>query len=246
MKPDWAYTSDLQAIILAGGRATRLGNLAERVPKSLLPVAGRPFLEHQLELLSASGIRRVILCLGHLAGAFRAYHGQWKDLWIEHSVEPEPLGTGGAIRHALPHLGASFCVLYGDSYLNFSYHGLWEKYRHSKVPVLGVYKNNNQWDKSNARVEKDRVIAYSKKSQPDADCIDAGIALLEARDFRAWPDARFDLADLYEHLTQSGRFAAWHVPDRFYEIGSVAGWEELNRKLEPASKIHLREGTPSA
>ncbi len=234
------------AIILAGGKATRLGDLAERVPKSLLPVAGRPFLEHQLELLSASGIRRVVLCLGHLADAFRAYHGPWHDLWIEHSIEPEPLGTGGAIRHALPHLGASFCVLYGDSYLNFSYRGLWEKYQLLGMPVLGVYKNDNQWDKSNARVEHDRVLAYSKKSLSGADCIDAGISLLEANDFRAWPNVRFDLADLYEHLTLAGRFAAWHVPERFYEIGSVAGWEELNRKLRQASNSLSREVTPAS
>jgi NDP-sugar pyrophosphorylase family protein len=110
--------------ILAGGLATRLRPITERVPKVLIPVAGKPFLAHQLALLHQQGISRAVLCLGHLGemvvdqfGDGRAYGVQ-----LEYSFDgPKLLGTGGALIRALPRLGDAFYVLYGDSYLPTDY-----------------------------------------------------------------------------------------------------------------------------
>ncbi len=106
--------------ILAGGLATRLGGMTQSVPKSLLPVAGEPFIAHQLRLLQARGVQQVVLCLGHLGQPVQHYVGdgsRW-SLQVRYSWESDVLlGTGGALKRAAPLLGDRFFVLYGDSYL---------------------------------------------------------------------------------------------------------------------------------
>src|SRR5580658_3498417 len=110
----------LPVAILAGGLATRLRPLTDRVPKSLLKIAGRPFIFHQLELLKTQGVGRAVLCVGHLGEQIEAAVGDGRalDLEIEYSFDgSELLGTGGALKKALPLLGEEFFVLNGDSYL---------------------------------------------------------------------------------------------------------------------------------
>src|SRR6266576_791452 len=112
--------ADFPTAILAGGLGTRLGSLTENMPKSLVQVSGKPFLAHQLTLLRKQGIERVVLCVGHLSEMIR---DQFEDgtnfgIALEYSFDgPRPVGTGGALRKALPLLGDNFFVLYGDSYL---------------------------------------------------------------------------------------------------------------------------------
>src|ERR1700742_601567 len=110
----------LPVAILAGGLATRLQSLTERTPKSLLAIAGRPFLFHQLELLKQQGVERVVLCVGHLGEQIEAAAGDGRrfGLSIEYSSDADRLlGTGGALRRALALLGDEFFVVNGDSYL---------------------------------------------------------------------------------------------------------------------------------
>lgn len=104
--------------LLAGGLATRLRPLTEKIPKALLSVAGEPFLVHQLRLLHSRGLRRVVLCVGHLGEMIQAEVGDGSayGMQLEYSFDgAKLLGTGGAIAHALPLLGEAFLVLYGDS-----------------------------------------------------------------------------------------------------------------------------------
>src|SRR5436309_3537115 len=110
--------------ILAGGLATRLRPLTEKIPKALVPVAGRPFLAHQLELLRENGITRVVLCVGYLGEMIRDEFGDGREFGVELSYSfdgAKLLGTGSAVRKALPLLGETFYVLYGDSYLPIDY-----------------------------------------------------------------------------------------------------------------------------
>ena len=111
---------DLPVAILAGGLATRLRPITERVPKVLIPVAGKPFLAHQLALLREQGVTRAVLCLGHLGEMVQRDFGDGSahGVKLEYSFDgPVLLGTGGALKRALPLLGEKFFVLYGDSYL---------------------------------------------------------------------------------------------------------------------------------
>src|SRR5271170_419641 len=116
--------ADIPVALLAGGLATRLRPVTQTVPKALVPVAGRPFIDHQLELLHRHGIRKVVLCLGHLGEMVQEHLGDGaaRGLSLQYSFDgPRLLGTGGALRRALPMLGEVFWVMYGDSYMDVDY-----------------------------------------------------------------------------------------------------------------------------
>src|SRR5262245_12440836 len=114
----------LPAAILAGGLATRLRPITEKIPKALIEINGEPFLAHQLRLLRGNGIERVVICAGYLGEQIRGFAGNGNrfQLHIDYSFDgPVLLGTGGALRRALGLLGPAFFVIYGDSYLTCDY-----------------------------------------------------------------------------------------------------------------------------
>jgi NDP-sugar pyrophosphorylase family protein len=220
--------------ILAGGLATRLGPLTHKTPKSLIPIAGEPFLTHQLRLLQKSGIQRVILCVGHLGEMIEQAigNGSTFGLTVEYSYDgPALLGTAGAIRTALPKLGENFFVVYGDSYLPCDYPAIAQQFARSKKQgLMTVFRNNGQWDTSNVEFENSRILAYSKTNRtPRMNYIDYGLGVFHAKTF-AQSQAK-DLADVYSDLLQTNDLAAAEVHQRFYEIGSLAGIKEMESFL---------------
>lgn len=225
----------IRIAILAGGLATRLRPVTQRIPKSLVDVAGRPFAEHQVELLRASGITDIVFLAGHLGDMLRDTLGDGTRLGVQLSYvfdSPGGLGTGGAVRAALPSLGASFLVLYGDSYLECDYRDVAARFRASGAPaMMTVYCNDNRWDRSNVLFRDGRIAAYSKDAPtPDMRHIDYGLGAFSAAAFDEF-DGRFDLADVYRALVARGALAGYEAPGRFYEIGSPAGLEETRRYL---------------
>ena len=223
--------------LLAGGLATRLRPITEKIPKVLVSVAGKPFLEHQLALLRKQGLTRVVLCLGHLGemvvdqfGDGRAYGVQ-----LEYSFDgPKLLGTGGALKQALPKLGENFFVLYGDSYLTEPFGPVAEFFlRSGKLGCMTVYRNEGKYDTSNVIFGDGEIKLYDKKRRlPEMRHIDYGLSLFNRRAFDEWPDAQpFDLAAVMTRLVERKQMAGWEVKERFYEIGSHDGLEELNRLL---------------
>jgi len=152
--------------ILAGGLATRLRPMTDRIPKSLLSIAGRPFIFHQLDLLRSQGVDRVVLCVGHLGDQIRAAVGDGRSLGlaIDYSFDgAELLGTGGALKQALPLLGDEFFVLNGDSYLPCSFAPIQSAYEAAQRPALmTVLRNDNRWDKSNVLIINGELIEYDK------------------------------------------------------------------------------------
>jgi NDP-sugar pyrophosphorylase family protein len=223
--------------LLAGGLATRLRPITEEVPKVLVPIAGKPFLAHQLELLRNQGIRRVVVCLGYLGetvvqefGDGRAYGMQ-----LEYSFDgPKLLGTGGALRQALPKLGWEFFVLYGDSYLTCQFAPIAEFFQRSgKGGLMTVYRNEGLYDTSNVVFRDGEIAVYDKKVKlPEMRHIDYGLSLFRADVFERYPaDEKFDLADVVTKLVAQRQMAGYEVPERFYEIGSHEGLAELEALL---------------
>jgi NDP-sugar pyrophosphorylase family protein len=226
------------AAILAGGLATRLRPITATIPKALVEVAGRPFIDHQLALLRTNGIRRVVLCLGHLGEQVEQHLGNGSAFGVEvcYSHDGQKLlGTGGALRRALPLLGQVFWVMYGDSYLDVDYRAVLADFRRRSVlGLMTVIRNDNRWDRSNAVFRDGRLLCYDKRRpRPDMQHIDYGIALLHRTALeRIPPDQAHDLADLYHALVAEGRMAGHEVTQRFYEIGSPAGLEDTRAYLE--------------
>jgi NDP-sugar pyrophosphorylase family protein len=229
---------EVPVAILAGGLATRLGPVAGRIPKALVEVAGRPFIAHQLAGLREAGIRRVVLCLGHLGEQVEAYIGDGAahGLTVRCSYDgPTLLGTAGALRRAETLLGEVFWVLYGDAYLEVDYRAvLAELERRGGLGIMLVLLNENRWDQSNAIFRDGRLVRYDKtRPTPDMTHIDYGAAVLrKAALARVPPDRPCDLADVYRDLVDEGLLSGYEVTRRFYEIGSPAGLAETQRYLE--------------
>jgi NDP-sugar pyrophosphorylase family protein len=229
--------ADIPVALLAGGLATRMRPLTTRVPKAMIEVAGKPFVDHQLALLHRNGIRRVVLCLGHLGEQVQQHLGDGHDRGMElsYSFDGEPLlGTGGALRRALPQLGDVCWVLYGDSYLDIDYRAVLDHFL--ARPALGlmtVLRNQNQWDRSNAVFRDGRLLYYSKRVRlPEMTYIDYGAALVWRQALERLPAGEVcDLADLYTDLANEGQLLGYEVTRRFYEIGSPSGLAETEAYL---------------
>jgi len=229
------------AAILCGGLATRLGGLAAQTPKALIEVAGRPFLGHQLQRVASQGVRRVVLCTGHLSEQIEAFVGDGSAWGLEARVSRDPvppLGTGGALRQALPLLSDPFFVLYGDSWLEAPWApalAALEAGRPQALALMTVVENAGRWDKSNVRFEAGSIVDYDKAaSAPEYRHADYGLGLLSHAAFDGQLEARFDLAELYRRLVLQGRLAGHDTGQRFWEIGSAAGLEETRGRLAAA------------
>lgn len=223
--------------ILAGGLGTRLRPISEKIPKALLEVAGRPFIHHQLELLAAQGVARVVLCVGYLGEMVQAAVGDGRQFGVrvEYSFDGDMLlGTGGALKRALPLLGKNFIVLYGDSYLPCPFAPIQESFLDSGAPALmTVLRNENRWDKSNVLFRDGRIVEYNKCApRVEMEHIDYGLGILSADVLAAPPEGLpFDLAGIYQILSFEGRLAGYEVKERFYEIGSHQGIRETEEYL---------------
>ena len=215
--------------ILAGGLATRLRPITEEIPKSLIEVAGEPFICHQLEYLREQGINSVVVCIGFLGEMIQEVVGdgsRW-DIHVSYSPDgPALLGTGGALRQALPLLGEHFFILYGDSYLPIDFSDVEKTYAASgKKGLMTILRNQNQWDKSNVEFDAGQIIEYNKTViRPQMHYIDYGLGLLQSAVLQAYPARQsFDLSKVYNNLSLAGELAGYEVFERFYEIGSHQG-----------------------
>ncbi len=226
-----------QLLILAGGMATRLVPISKKLPKSLIEIKGKPFIFYQLEQAKKRGIKEIILCIGNMGNLIyeKIQNGEKFGLNIKYSNEGSKLlGTGGAIYNAKDILRDPFFVLYGDSWINAEYDKMYRKFQSSNYPALiSVFKNNNQWDKSNITVNGEFVTEYNKtQTSKEHRYIDYGLSLVTKEIFRDFKNSvKFDLGDVYSHLSKQKQLEAFEVYDRFYEIGSFQGIKETRNNL---------------
>jgi len=232
----------LPVAILAGGPAMRLRPITETIPKAMVQVAGQPFLFHQLDWLRKEGVKQVVLCVGHLGEQIRAAVGDGASFGIavEYSFDGNRLlGTGGALKKALPKLGDAFFVLYGDTYLRCSFAEVERAFRSAGKPALiTVLKNDGRWDRSNVLFSQERLLRYDKRNPSNAmQHIDYGLSVLRAYIFdRYGEDEVFDLGDTLKTLSNGDELAGFEVTDRFYEIGSPVGLIEAEKFLSRKGK----------
>lgn len=227
--------------LLAGGLATRLRPITEKIPKSMVQVAGEPFISHQLRLLAREGVSDVVVCTGYLGEQIEAYVGDGSRFacHVRYSADGDkPLGTGGALRRALPLLGERFLVMYGDSYLNTRFRSVYEAFCSCGLPALmTVFRNEGRWDSSNVEFADGIVRRYDKLNRtPAMHYIDYGLGILDASVVRVCPESTaFDLAELYGGLAGRGMLGGYEIRERFYEIGSPAGLAETDQFIRRIS-----------
>lgn len=231
----------MKAAILAGGLGERISDIYPDTIKSLIEFNNKPFIQYQLELLKRNNFKEVVICVGHGADKLINYfnNNTFDDMVIKLVNDGDALlGTGGAIKHAIPFLNSNFMVIYGDSYLDFSYKNAVHKFLLSgKSGLMTIYHNEDKYDKSNIRYSRDRIVSYNKIN-PDKryKYIDYGANFFTASCFSNTPDI-FDLSYLQRELIDRKMMACDVVTDRFYEIGSKKGIEEFKQIVR---RIYVR------
>jgi NDP-sugar pyrophosphorylase family protein len=222
----------LPLVIIAGGLASRLYPTTQKIPKSLIEVAGQPFIHYQLALLKEKGVQDVVLCVGHLGSMIEEYVGDGSHwgLEVRYSYDGENLlGTGGAIKQAAPMLPDTFMILYGDSYLDINYSEVVQQFYDENLPVLmTIYCNDDSFDTRNIIIENDRIIRYDKKNRdPTMKYIDYGLVIVQKKVFDQYPcDIPFDLSQVLSDCVNAGMVSVFEVTQRFFEIGSLQGIRE--------------------
>jgi NDP-sugar pyrophosphorylase family protein len=221
--------------ILAGGLGTRLGDRVRNVPKPLIEIAGEPFLFHQLRMLAGHGARHVVICVGYHGDLIEDRVGRERfGIEIDYSHDAPGLdGTLGAVRRALPLLGARFLVLYGDTYLRIDYAAVARAWADSGLPaVMCVLRNDDRWDTSNACYESGRVLVYDKaRPTRQMHWIDYGLGGLGADALSGVGSEARDLGELYGRLASRGQLFGYEASERFFEIGTPAALAEADRFL---------------
>jgi len=219
----------MQAVILAGGLGTRLGDLTLATPKGMLPFAGRPFLYHVVQLLTNQDIRDLVICIGYLGEQVRGYFGDGREMGVKIKYSDESknlLGTGGALKKALSLLNSRFLVLNGDTYLPIDYREVEKEcLRAGGKSMVVVY--NNKVDtrvKNNIALDNNNmVVRYDKKgASPGLDYVDAGVVMIRKEALGYVPEGiPISLEDgIYRPLIEKGELAAFITGQRFYDIGT--------------------------
>ena len=211
------------------------------MPKCLVEINGKPFVDWQIELLRAAGYSEFVFCISYKSDQVQEHLGsgtKW-GIDIQYSFDGDAqLGTGGAVNKAIPKLGDEFAVIYGDSFLPTDYVQIEAEFLNSSKPALmTIFKNLNALDKSNVEYQNGVLIEYAKGSaNPRMRHIDYGLSYFRSVVFDSYQsNACFDLAELSSKLAKSGKLEGFEVYERFYEIGSTSGIEELSNYLERAT-----------
>lgn len=218
-----------QAVILAGGLGTRLRASAGDLPKPLVPVHGKPFIRWLVELVRDRGMQEVLLLTGYRAEPIHDHFERdpVDGIELRYSREPAPLGTGGALRHAVPLLDSLFVLINGDTYLDVAYAELLQHAtRQDTAAMMVIYRDaNGELDqKGNVDVDEDGfVVAYQSKPAPPLPYIDAGVSVWSRQLFERLSPAggAFSLErDVVPELIARRQLWSSSSPRRFYDIGT--------------------------
>jgi NDP-sugar pyrophosphorylase family protein len=219
------HSSSPKVAVLAGGFGTRLGPLAQGLPKPMIPINGRPYLERVIDSFARRGLRDIVLLTGYCADVVEEHFGDGETFGVNitYSRETEPLGTGGAIREARALLGDTFVMTYGDVLRYFDYDRFIAAH---DEPCVAVYPRRTI---GNVDVDGDRVIRFDKRA-PELPYIDAGFSLMPSSVIDLLPPSgpcSFE-ESIFPRLAAERRLACEIVGLDFFDIGTP---EELARTI---------------
>jgi NDP-sugar pyrophosphorylase family protein len=220
------------AAVLAGGLGTRVAGLTSgAIPKALLPVAGRPFIDLKLDQLSSLGIDRAVLLLGVHADQIVDYVGDGSRWGLEITIARDAdvlAGTGGAVQGAIGLLPPRFWVTYADTLVEADLAEIeGQTEANGWGGAMTVLANRDRWQCSNVSVRGNKVVAYEKRPLPGTHLyLDYGLLLLPSYPFRRVADANFDLSVVLEDLISDGALGAVEVRQPFHDIGTPQAFRE--------------------
>src|SRR5919199_359945 len=228
----------MKAVVMAGGEGTRLRPLTSNQPKPMVPICGKPCMEHILELLREHGMHDVVVTVAFLPQAIRSYFGDGESLGmrIEYSTEETPLGTAGSVRLAADKLGETFLVISGDALCDVDLTRLIEFHRErGAAATIGLKAVDNPLEfgivvtDSEGRVE--RFLEKPSWGQVFSDTINTGIYVIEPEVLRHIPaDRPYDFSkELFPLLLEMGRPMYGYVMDGYWQdIGNLEQYRQAN------------------
>ncbi|HKS22623.1 MAG TPA: sugar phosphate nucleotidyltransferase [Thermoanaerobaculia bacterium] len=218
--------STIRVAILAGGLGTRLGALAAGLPKPMIDVGGRPYLERVVESFARCGLCNIVLLTGYRSEIIEEHFGDGArfGVKIRYSRETEPIGTGGAVRAARALLGERFLLTYGDVLRRFDYDRF---VREHAEPCLAVYPRRTV---GNAEIEGDRVVRFDKSA--DLPYIDAGFCVMPAEVIEWLPERGSFEEIVFPRLIAVRRLACEVVDLNFCDIGTPEELARTRRMLQ--------------
>jgi MurNAc alpha-1-phosphate uridylyltransferase len=233
---------NLPILVLAGGRATRLKNLAIETPKYLMPVTpGQTFADVHLQWLSSLGFQQVYLSIGYLGEKIRNFCGdgeKWK-LQIQYIEDgATPAGTGGAVRKALQFPFENLCVTYGDTLLHFSFLDFFGQFQKSQaLGSMTVFENQVPGHTCNIGLETPWIIYDKQNPEPQWKYIDYGFMVLKRSLIESFPpQVPLDLAVPLSEASYQKKILGFPVKDRFWEIGSPEALAQFQARLQERFK----------
>jgi len=225
----------MQIAIIAGGRGTRLAPITDVIPKPMVLVHGKPFLEHEIMLLKENGVLDFVLCVGYLSKVIMDHFGDGKRFGVRIRYSDDgkkPLGVIGSLKNAEPLLEDYFFMTYGDAYLRADYSHAMKEFQHSeKLGMMFVYENKNKFGRSDVEVRDGLVASYDKKNQtPDMTFINYGLIALRREALTRVPvGSEFGEQEFFGQLIRENELVAHVTKERFYEIGSKESLEEFRK-----------------
>ncbi len=235
----------MRVFILAGGLGTRLKPRFGELPKPLAPLGGRPFLARQLEWLAAAAVRDAVLCTGYGADAVRAALGDGAALGVtlRHSVEEEPLGTGGALQLASPFVTGPCLVANGDTLAPCDPWALERmRWENGALGAVAIFRVTDAAGRGRVELGPDGHVARFVEKDPaqaGAAWVNGGLYAFDPEMWRYMPRpprgraaATFSLErDVLPALAAEGRLAALPVEGEFFDIGTPEDWERAERRF---------------
>lgn len=224
----------MQAVILAGGEGTRLRPLTCNLPKSMIPIASKPFLEYQIKLLKQAQVSDLVICVGYRGEMIRSHFADGRSFGVKirYSADGDMLlGTAGSLKNAQALLADHFFLTFGDAYPVLDYQAAWNRFLSTRnTAMMVVLKNTNRYGRSNTVVQNERVTFYSKtENAPGMEYIEFGVTFMNKQALDVLSDHYpIDLEILYRKIISKNQMAALEVKQRIYDIGSPEGLRDFS------------------
>jgi len=222
----------LPVVILCGGLSTRLQSITENIPKSMINILDKPFIDHQLTLLQKNNVKNVILCIGKFGEQIHNYvkDGQKWNMSVQYSDDGKILlGTGGALLKAYSILPNNFIVMNGDSYLDIDYNEILQKYISERnLLLLTVFPIIDPKSYKNVYIKNKNILLYDKSgNNHNLNYIDYGFTLMKRRLLTNYiKESVFDFSLIYSKAISQHSISCYKSPKIFHEIGSYEGLQE--------------------
>ena len=216
-----------QAVILAGGLGIRMRPLTDAVPKPMIAINDRPFLEYLVEQLRDQGIERIVMLLGYLPDVIMDHFGDGRrwGVSISYSITPPEVQTGTRVLAAIDALDDVFLLLYGDNYWPMQLDRMWARFAAANPAAMTtIYRNTDGYSRDNVRLIDDRIVTYDRsRSAGGLGGVEIGYAILRREVVhQLLPAADIPLeAALYPTLAERGELLAYPTDHRYYGVGSL-------------------------